>query len=572
MNLLRCLLFFTLLFTQTLFAGNDQPEQSFKVPVQSVIVYLEGAQITQNKQVNLKTGRNLITFTGLSAKLISKSIQATVTGDVAIFAVSDKINYLSLQEESAKVKQLKDSLKLMSDETSALDYDREAFDTEKKLLIQNEMMGGKDKGVSTAELKLAADFYRSRIKEINVELFKLDKKITGITTITTRLNAEIIALNGTRSAPTAEISVLLSATAPVTTTLELKYIVTGAGWAPSYDLIAEDINKPIELKYRAKVFNNTDVDWTDVRMKISSADPSRSASKPQLNPWYVNFNNSTSSYYRYQQEESVNNSANNAPSVSSGYSQTAGDDKLNLNDVMLDADAEKKMAQKNKKPSVTYEQIQVSELSAEFDIKNPYSVPSDSKPYIIEVTSYNLPATYKHYCVPKVDRDAFMLARITGWEDLDLVEGPANIYFGGTFVGQSYIYTRSVDDTLDISLGRDNKILVTRTKLKDFSNDKVIGNNRRVTYAYEMVIKNNRKSPITINLEDQLPVSQNNDITIDAIELSKAQQDVLTGKLSWNYTIQPGEQQKVQLTFSVKYPRNKSIGLQQTKQRMRAKF
>jgi len=152
------------------------------------------------------------------------------------------------------------------------------------------------------------------------------------------------------------------------------------------------------------------------------------------------------------------------------------------------------------------------------------------------------------------------------------VEGPANIYFGGTFVGQSYIYTRSVDDTLDISLGRDNKILVTRTKLKDFSNDKVIGNNRRVTYAYEMVIKNNRKSPITINLEDQLPVSQNNDITIDAIELSKAQQDVLTGKLSWNYTIQPGEQQKVQLTFSVKYPRNKSIGLQQTKQRMRAKF
>jgi uncharacterized protein (TIGR02231 family) len=174
--------------------------------------------------------------------------------------------------------------------------------------------------------------------------------------------------------------------------------------------------------------------------------------------------------------------------------------------------------------------------------------------------------------VPKVNRDAFMLARITGWEDLDLVEGPANVYFGGTFVGQSYIYTRSVDDTLDLSLGRDSKIVVTRTKQKDFSNDKVIGNNRKVTYAYEMVIKNNRKAPVTINLEDQLPVSQNNDITVDAVELSKAQQDVLTGKLSWTYTILPGEQQKIQLTYSIKYPRNKTISLQKTKMRARAKF
>jgi uncharacterized protein (TIGR02231 family) len=560
------------LLSSALLAGNDQPEQSFKVPVQSVIVYLEGAQITQNKQVTLKAGRNLIIFTGISSKLVSKSIQATVTGDVAIFAVSDKINYLARQEESLKVKQLKDSVKIMSEETSSLDYDREAYDTEKKLLIQNEVLGGKEKVVSTAELKLAADFYRSRIKEINSELFKLDRKITSINLIADRLNTQIAALNGTRSAPTAEISVILSSPVAITTTLELKYIVTGAGWAPSYDLIAEDINKPIELKYRAKVFNNTDVEWTNVKMKISSADPSQSASKPLLNPWYVNFNSSASSYYKNQQETELNYSGLNNNLAPSAYSDKQTDNKMyEIEAAQGSSDKAEKMA-KAFKPIVTYEQIQVSELSAEFDIKNPYTVPSDSKPYIIEVTSYNLPATFKYYSVPKVDRDAFMLARITGWEDLDLVEGPANIYFGGTFVGQSYIYTRSLDDTLDISLGRDNKILVTHTKLKDFSNDKVIGNNRRVTYAYEMVIKNNRKAPITINLEDQLPVSQNNDISIDAIELSKAQQDVLTGKLSWTYTIQPGEQQKVQLTYSVKYPRNKSLGLQQTKQRMRAKF
>ncbi len=563
-NMLRSILLLPFLSLQ-LIAGNEQPEQSFKVPVQSVIVYLEGAQITQNKQISLKPGRNLITFTGISAKLLSKSVQATVTGDVAIYAVSDKINYLSNQDESPRVKQLRDSLQLLNNESAQTAYEREAYDTEKKLLIQNEMMGGKDKGVSTAELKLAADFYRTRVKEINTELFKLDRKNEQLNKTTEHLNQQLAELNATRTSPSAEISILLSCSAPTTTMLEIKYMVNNAGWAPSYDLIAEDINKPIELKYRAKVFNNTDVDWNDVKLKISSADPTQSASKPQLNPWYVNFNSGNN----YQQQEQSNfYSNNNAPAAPPApvYSNTLKND-------MEGSDQYREYDKKGKKNNeVMYEQIQVSELSAEFDIKNPYSIPSDSKPYIIEVTSYNLPATYKYYSVPKIDRDAFMLARITGWEDLDLVEGPANVYFGGTYVGQSYIYTRSVDDTLDLSLGRDNKILVTRTKQKDFSNDKMIGNNRKVTYAYEMVIKNNRKAPVTINLEDQLPVSQNNDITVDAIELSKAQQDVLSGKLSWTYTIQPGEQQKVLLTYSVKYPRNKAISLQKTKMRARAKF
>src|SRR6202007_1840749 len=195
-----------------------------------------------------------------------------------------------------------------------------------------------------------------------------------------------------------------------------------------------------------------------------------------------------------------------------------------------EADIKSKKAQKT---VIDYEEIQVSELSAEFEIKQVYSIPSDAKPYLVDVTSYNLPATYKHFCVPKIEREAFMLARITGWEELNLVEGTANVYFGGTYVGQSYINPRSVDDTLDLSFGRDKKIVVTRTKLKDLNKDKVSGNNRKATLSYEMVVKNNRKAPVTMELNDQLPVSQNTDIVVESIELSKGQLDPVTGKKKW---------------------------------------
>jgi uncharacterized protein (TIGR02231 family) len=362
-------LFITLMGMSSLFpisASNDTQEQSFKVPVQAVTVYLTGAQITHSKQVQLKAGRNLITFTGLSSKLISKSVQATVTGEVSLFSVSDKMNYLSLQQETPRVKQLKDSLKLLGEEVSLAQYEQEAFETEKKLLVQNEMLSGKDKGVTTAELKLAADFYRVRIRDINSELYKYDKKLKTMEEITRRLNEQIVALNGTRSVPTSEVSVLVSAPVAMTTMLEVKYIVSGAGWAPSYDLIAEEINKPIQLKYRAKVFNNTDVDWTDVKMKISSADPTQSASKPQLDSWYVNFNtgngysNNASSYQNIQSQSNSNLdldqvalSSNKEPRAL-GYSVSEGSAEIS-------ASMEKaKSAQKAEKPVVTYEQIQVS--------------------------------------------------------------------------------------------------------------------------------------------------------------------------------------------------------------------
>jgi uncharacterized protein (TIGR02231 family) len=171
-----------------------------------------------------------------------------------------------------------------------------------------------------------------------------------------------------------------------------------------------------------------------------------------------------------------------------------------------------------------------------------------------------------------VDHDAFLLARITQWESLDLVEGPANVYFGGTFVGQSYIKPRSLDDTLDLSLGRDKKIIVTRTKTKDLTSVKTIGNSKKESYGYEFNVKNNHKGNINIDLIDQVPVSRNTDIAVESVNISKASKDDATGELKWNFNIPPGTTQKFELSYVIKYPKNKSIGGEVKRRAIRAKF
>ncbi len=536
-------------------------EQKIEAPITSVVVYLTGVELIHQKTVALQPGRNELHFVGLTSKLVPKSIQFTATGEVALLAISNRIDYLFGQKKNdVRLKQLNDSLDMLNDAIGITRGTIEAYEKEKIMLDANRSIGGNEKGVSSAELKLNADFYFARTVEINTELVKLRRKETNQQEILTRLSWQVNEANERTNPPMGEIIVLVNVTSAVKfdSKVELHYVASNAGWAPSYDLIAEDVGKNIDLKYRAKVFNNTNVDWKDVKMKLSTSDPMKSAAAPTLSKWALSFDNgySGNNYNNYQQNvyggapnQSLEsqNLANSTPAPATQY------------DMEGTYASDKDLKKNESKPTVQYNQIQVSELSAEFDIKTPYDIPADGKPYIVDVTSYNLPATFQYSCVPKMEKEAFLLARITGWEDLELVEGQANVYFGGTYVGQSYIYTRSVDDTLDLSFGRDQKLVVTRTKLKEFNNEKSSATTKKETYSFEINVKNTRKIPVVVKLEDQIPVSQDAEIIVEASEMSKGNLDPATGIITWNMTIPPGETQKVILTYSVKYPKSKSV-------------
>ena len=545
-----------------LFAGEN--EQKIDAPISSVIVYLSGGEIMHKKQVTLVPGRNELVFVGLSSHLIPKSIQFSGTGDFALLAISSRIDYLFGQKKSdIRIKQVLDSMIVMEDALSITRGNIDAYTRERTMLDQNRVVDGGADGVSAAELKATSDFYVTRMMEINAEIVKLNRKATNQQEILDRLTLQYDELNQRDNPPMAEITILVNnaTTASLVSQVELRYVVSDCGWAPSYDLIAEDVGKPIDLKYRAKVFNSTEVDWKNVKMKLSTADPMQSAIAPVMEKWTLNFeNNNNRNYYDYnQQQQSYNNYEVNAPGALS--SQNVWNTSGKGNDGK-DGPVE----------PVQYENIQVSELAAEFDIKQTYDIHANGQPYIVDVTTHTLNATYRYSCIPKMEREAFLLARITGWEDLDLVEGPANVYFGGTYVGQSYIYTRSVDDTLDLSLGRDKKLVVTRTKLKEFNNEKTAGASKKETFSYEIVVKNTRKTPVEVEVMDQIPVSQDAEIVVEAIELTKGVLDPATGFVTWRMNIPPGEQQRVVLTYSIKYPKSKQVNTRKYKTKARAKF
>lgn len=562
-------LFFLLLLLPLAVCGAEN-EQRIETEVKSAIVYLNGAELTHTKQISLQPGRNELRFVGLSSYLIPKSIQFTATGAVSILAISNRIDYLFGQIKSdARVRQLSDSLDMMNDQYAMIGGQIDAFTKEKQLLDANQRMSGTEKGISAAELKLSADFYRSRITEINTEIIKLQRRQQRISETTARLSAQLNRENSNQNPPMAEVTVLVNVTGgiKIVSDITLRYVVSNAGWAPSYDLVAEDVGKPIDLKYRAKVFNRTDVAWKDVKLRLSTGDPMKSAVAPQPERWVLNFQSNDNYYGRSQ------NYYNNAPQQQSLESQALRNSAPAAPPMAGAYEMDEQVTGKKEVQSAPqFEEIQISELSAEFDIKATYDIPADGQPYIVDVTSYNLNASFQYRAVPKLDRDAFLMARITGWEELDLVEGPANVYFGGTYVGQSYIYTRSTNDTLDLSFGRDQKLLVTRNKLKEMNSEKPSSTTKKESYSYEITVKNTRKAAVNVEIIDQIPVSQDAEIIVETQTMSGGVLDPATGLITWKLSIPPGESVKVVLSYSVKYPKNKTLNTRNYKRASRAKL
>jgi hypothetical protein len=197
--------------------------------------------------------------------------------------------------------------------------------------------------------------------------------------------------------------------------------------------------------------------------------------------------------------------------------------------------------------------------SVEFEVKVPYTIPSENKNTAVELERYSIPAEYEYYCVPKVDRDAFLLANISGWEQYSLLEGEANIFFENTFVGKTVLDVRYVNDTLSLSLGRDKSVSVQRNQIKEYTAKKFLGSKAETSRDWKITVKNNKRQPVSIVLYDQIPVSTMNEIEVTAETLSNGSLNRETGEVKWKITLPPAQKNEIELKYKVKYPKNRTL-------------
>lgn len=197
--------------------------------------------------------------------------------------------------------------------------------------------------------------------------------------------------------------------------------------------------------------------------------------------------------------------------------------------------------------------------SVEFEIKTPYTIASENKTTVVEMERYALPAQYEYYCVPKADRDAFLLANIVDWEQYNLLEGEANIFFENTFVGKTILDVRYLSDTLNISLGRDKNVVVKREKVKEFTQTHFLSSKAEVSRNWKITVRNSKRQPVQMALFDQIPVSTLSEIEVTTEKVSNGTLNKETGEVKWKFTLPPAQSAEFELLYKVRYPKEKSL-------------
>ncbi len=620
---------FTFLLLLSSLAGISQnfKEKELKTNIKEVTVFLNGAQIFEVGSVSVPSGNTILKVKNLSPFIDEKSIQVKAEGDFTILSVNHKLNYLNELKKDAKIDSLKKIVEGIDMAVSREEARLEVFSEKQSILNENKKLGTQTASVTVAQLKQAIDFYETEVSKIKEEEIRSRKNIELKKKERARLEQQLKELNELRSLPTSEIEIRVNSDNQLNAKFSMTYLVSNSGWFPKYDIRVQNIKKPLELTYKAEVFQNTGVDWKNVKLRFSNGDPNQSGVVPELNTWNLNFARNTvfeKSIYgmsissvRNVRGKVFSEDGEPIPGVNvvvkgttigtvtdaggnynltlpNGASQLVfsfiglvteevainrpdinvqlKEDVKQLQEVVVsaydgDSDLQGRASgvqlrgMRSLSKTIITTVIE-NQTTVEIEVATPYSINSNGEKLQVELKKHQIEALYEYYAIPKLDKDAFLIARVLHWDQYNLLEGEANLYFEDAFVGRSVLDAKSIQDTLNISLGRDRNIVIGRVKNEQFSKRRTIGSNTTETRRFKIAVRNKKSQPIKLTLFDQIPVSVISDIAVNPLELTKGQLNEKTGKVIWELNIDPQQQKEINLQYEVKYPKREKVILE----------
>lgn len=304
-HLLKTSILVLFLFQSIFLSAQNEHKQKVQTDANEVTVFLDGAQVTRKKTVSLQAGKTELTFSDLSPYIDAKSVQVKMNGAVMVTSVNHQHNYIDTGKVMKPVEVLK-RMEAITDELSLIATNRDILKEEMNFLEANKKIGGANNGISAVTLKEATAFYRERMTSLKKEDYRLQQQIKALNEEYETLRLRAGQEGGTVKQKTVgEVVVDVETKAPVRATIELTYYVKGANWFPAYDVRAGKIGEPINLVYKANVRQNTQEDWKNVSLKISSSNPAQGNVLPALKTYYLNYNLGAPRYATLLQSDEV---------------------------------------------------------------------------------------------------------------------------------------------------------------------------------------------------------------------------------------------------------------------------
>ena len=511
-----------------------------KAKVTTVNVYRQSAQLQNTATVALPAGNSDIVIGNISNRIDKKSIQIGVNSKNVTILSSQFTNDYSadfkLEITNPVIKKVNDSIKIVESLIVKSNIELDANNKSIELLDKNQTVLVGSNNSTVAQLTQLADWYTKKRIEISNKIVEIKKNLATFQKKLARLKSSL-KTNEERTAEEFASGVLVLKVinkSAASVRLDFSYLASEVYWNPLYEIKGNNVSDPLELTLKASIQQNTGLDWKAVKLTLINGVSSRNNTAPTVQPWFL-YGQSKEDLERtraaraaginqqksVQAEVSYSNMADSAP-ISSPVGFTANSNQLNVS----------------------------------YDVDIPYDILSNGEQHIVNLLQQNIPAQYEYFAAPRYSTDAFLLAKIKDFSKYGLVTAPANIIFENMYIGETTLDPNQTENEMNITLGNDRRISIKKEEVKDRSGEKFLSSYKEKTVTYDLVIRNNKKESINIEIKDGIPLSNNEAIKVELLESSGAKKTDETGILIWNLKISPSETKKLRVSYKVRYPKD----------------
>lgn len=626
-------------------------ELELKTKITDVTVFQNGAQVTRKGITSIPAGEHEIIVKDATHLLKKESINVKAEGDFTFLSVRHESVTIDPKTDKTKIPLFSKSEKDIIIRIEDLLVNNSVLKNEEDIVMNLLKVNTASAQINVEQIAKAQEILHVKLIAIRQERVKISREVENLQEKLNSVQQELAALRSTSQSIEHHIVISVKAKAETRGNFAISYVVPNASWFPTYDLRVNNIAEPMVVDYKATVSQQSGEDWENVKLTLSTGDPSKSMIKPKVEPWFLYLNQNyrspvqQSNYYRYTDNKlsringvvfdantgeplmaanvivtgttigaitDVDGNFNivlpdNANRITVNYigykSQTITlnnntiniyleQDDTQLEEVVVTAYSTPLIDKDGGASGATVTRSDISRapsrgsrttaasvngvyttsappaveqkenlINTEFAIDDKYTLKSQQKPVTVQIKSVSTPVNYQYYCAPRYDKDVFLTAQMINWEQYDFMQGNANIFFEGTFVGNTLMDTRYLKDTLEISLGRDKSILVDRMKSKEYSKHKMLGGNLNTSRHWDITVRNGKKQKINIIIEDQFPVSTDSRVEIKPGEYGDGKYNEKTGIVTWQFDLNISETRKMILQYVVTHPKNTFVGL-----------
>jgi len=146
-----------------------------------------------------------------------------------------------------------------------------------------------------------------------------------------------------------------------------------------------------------------------------------------------------------------------------------------------------------------------------------------------------------------------------------LLPGRVSIYRDGTFVGRSLLAAAAKDEAVRLGFGADDKVKIERNVVRrnEGSAGLIVTTSKTDERMFKTTVRNGHDVPIKVAIDDQLPVSESEDIVVEMLP-STTPPTVTNlrdrrGVLEWAFETKPGEAKDISFAWRMRWPKDRGV-------------